>query len=71
MTTTILRSTISNYLVNDDFKNTIENILDRVRINYYNYSRFAELLLNKIIKKNEISDFEVDQDFFSKFFCFI
>ena len=66
MTTTILRTSISNYLVNNDLKNTIEDILDRVRINYYNYSRFAELLLNKLIQKNQISDFEIDQDFFSK-----
>ena len=36
------------------------------RINYYNYSRFSELLINKLVVNNQISDFEIDQTFFSK-----
>jgi hypothetical protein len=62
----ILRTTISNKLVNKDFIFIIENILKKVRINYYNYSRFSELLINKLVVNNQISDFEIDQTFFSK-----
>ena len=58
--TQILRTTISNYLVNDDFKNIIEDIIDSVRINYYNYSRFVKLLLNKLIQKIRFQNMKSD-----------